>query len=90
MSKLVDEYATKRIWMRDKLPLREKSLITISSQITANKWDQVERHMRSFVNLGGTIEELNEVCLHLSVYCGFPTMLSADEIVEKISNELES
>ena len=87
VAKLIDEFAISKVWMRDGLPLRERSLITISSQIAVGKWDQVEHHMRSFLHLGGTVEELREVVIHLSVYCGFPTMLTANEILNKLSSE---
>jgi alkylhydroperoxidase/carboxymuconolactone decarboxylase family protein YurZ len=84
-AKLVDEFGLQKIWSRKGLPLREKSLLTISSQAALGRWDQVEIHMKSFLHLGGTKEDLKEVLIHLAMYCGFPTAIAGFRIVEGLS-----
>ena len=81
---LVEHYATEKVWMREGLSLREKSLLTLSSQISQGDWDQVRNHMESFLNLGGTGQELQEICIHMSVYAGFPRMLKAAAIAREV------
>jgi len=84
VSKLIEEIALERIWPRPGLELKEKSLITITSQAALGRWDQVERHMKGFLHMGGDVGKLKEVFIHLSIYCGFPTMVSGLEILKKV------
>lgn len=83
-AKLMKDFAIQMVWQRNGLPLKEKSIATISSQIALGRWDQVETHMKSFLNIGGSPDELRELALHLIVYCGFPAALSALRILKKI------
>jgi 4-carboxymuconolactone decarboxylase len=82
---LMKDFAIGKIWQRGGLSLKERSIATIASQVALGRWDQVETHMKSFLNLGGTRDELKEVLLHLCVYCGFPASLSALRILQKLS-----
>jgi alkylhydroperoxidase/carboxymuconolactone decarboxylase family protein YurZ len=52
-AKLVDDFVLDKVWSRKGLASREKSLITISSQVAQGDWHQVEAHMKSFLHLGG-------------------------------------
>jgi alkylhydroperoxidase/carboxymuconolactone decarboxylase family protein YurZ len=46
--------------------------------------------MKSFLHLGGTTEELFEVLLHLTVYCGFPAVFSGFRVLRGITAEISS
>jgi 4-carboxymuconolactone decarboxylase len=81
---LVDEFGMQKIWSRKGIPLREKSIITIASQAGMGRWDQVEIHMQSFLNLGGTKDDLKEILIHLAMYCGFPAAIAGFRIFEKL------
>ena len=83
---LVEECAIDRIWGREGLPLREKSLITISSQVAMGRWDQVKLHSKSFIHLGGTLDELRNVFIHLGNYCGFPVTVAGFRMLEEIDD----
>lgn len=87
LARLVEEVAVERIWARPGLELREKSLVTLSSQFALQRWDQVKIHMESFLHMGGTTDELRAVCIHLSIYCGFPSMLQGLGILREIENK---
>jgi 4-carboxymuconolactone decarboxylase len=50
----------------------------------------MEVHMKSFLHLGGTTEELSEVLLHLTVYCGFPAVISGFRVLQGIKAEISS
>jgi 4-carboxymuconolactone decarboxylase len=86
LAKFVDNFVLDKVWSRKGLAPREKSLITISSQVAQSDWHQVEAHMKSFLHLGGTTDELSEVLLHLTVYCGFPGFRVLQGIKAEISS----
>jgi 4-carboxymuconolactone decarboxylase len=81
---LVDDFVLGQVWSRTGLPAREKSLITVSAEIALERWDQVELQMRSFLHIGGTVDDLREILIHLTVYCGFPVAITAFGILESI------
>lgn len=83
---LVEEVATDRIWSRKELPLREKSILTIAANVSLQRWDQVEVHMKSFLHLGGKKRELREMMIHLSIYCGFPAMLNGLKVLNGLKS----
>lgn len=81
---LITEIPLGKVWARPGLPLREKSLITIASQAALGRWDQVRLHMQSFLHIGGSREELREVCIHLAIYCGFPAMVASMRVLKEL------
>ena len=83
-AEIIRDFPYDTIWVREGISLKEKSICTISSLIAMGKEDQTEIHMRGFLNLGGTEEELKEIIIHLAVYCGFPSSLNAFKILNKI------
>lgn len=52
LAKLVDDFVLDKVWSRKGLASREKSLITISSQVAQGDWHQLEAHMESFLHWG--------------------------------------
>jgi 4-carboxymuconolactone decarboxylase len=81
---LVAEIPIGKIWSREGISLREKSMITIASQAAMGRYDQVKFHMQSFLHLGGTKAELREICIHLAVYCGFPAMVACMKALREL------
>lgn len=86
-NEIIKEFPYANIWSRPGLSLRERSMITISSLIAMGKEEQTEIHMKGFLNSGGSIEELRELIIHLSVYCGFPASLNSFKILNRLRNE---
>ena len=73
----VNEHAWGGVWTREGLDRKTRSLITLAA-LTALKCPQeLKGHVRGALNNGATAEELQEVLLHASVYCGLPTAVEA-------------
>ncbi|MBV7540738.1 4-carboxymuconolactone decarboxylase [Acidovorax sp. sic0104] len=77
----IQEYITRNawgdVWQRPGLDLRTRSLITVSMLIALGKQHELKGHVRGALNNGVTAEELQEVLLHASIYCGVPTAVEA-------------
>jgi 4-carboxymuconolactone decarboxylase len=43
--------------------------------------------MRGFLNCGGTMEELEDIFVHLIVYCGFPAVMNAFSVLKELKDE---
>ncbi|MCB2070280.1 MAG: carboxymuconolactone decarboxylase family protein, partial [Ottowia sp.] len=74
------------VWQRPGLDLKTRSLITVAMLTALGKQHELKGHVRGALNNGVTPEELQEVLLHASIYCGVPTAVeafrSAAEVVD--------
>ena len=74
------------VWQRPGLDLKTRSLITVAMLTTLGKQHELKGHVRGALNNGATPEEIREVLLHASIYCGLPTaveaMRTAAEVVD--------
>lgn len=60
------------VWNRPGLDRRSRSLVTVSVLIALGKPDELVSHLRGALRNGITVDELREVFLHVSIYCGAP------------------
>lgn len=77
----IQQYITRNawgdVWQRPGLDLKTRSLITVAMLIAMGKQHELKGHVRGALNNGVTPEELQEVLLHASIYCGVPTAVEA-------------
>ncbi|MBK6927137.1 MAG: carboxymuconolactone decarboxylase family protein [Comamonadaceae bacterium] len=77
----IQQYITRNawgdVWQRPGLDLKTRSLITVAMLIALGKQHELKGHVRGALNNGATPEELQEVLLHASIYCGLPTAVEA-------------
>ena len=80
-SEPMQQYITRNawgdVWQRPGLDLKTRSLITVSMLVAMGKQHELKGHVRGALNNGVTPEELQEVLLHASIYCGVPTAVEA-------------
>ena len=74
---LVTRHAWGNTWQRDGLDLKTRSIVTVSMLVALGKMHELKLHVRGALNNGVTREELQEIFLHASVYCGFPAAVDA-------------
>jgi 4-carboxymuconolactone decarboxylase len=66
-----------RLWTREGLARRDRSLVTLGILIALGAEDELESHFRIAKQNGLTEDELAEVIYHSSGYAGFPAANSA-------------
>jgi 4-carboxymuconolactone decarboxylase len=74
---LVTRHAWGNTWQRDGISLKTRSIVTVSMLVALGKMHELKIHVRGALNNGVTHEELQEIFLHASVYCGFPAAVEA-------------
>ena len=77
LQEVVTKHAWGNTWQREGIDLRTRSIVTVSMLIGLGKMHELKIHVRGALNNGVTHEELQEIFLHASVYCGFPAALDA-------------
>jgi len=65
------------VWQRPGLDLKTRSLITVAMLTALGKQNELKGHVRGALNNGVTVEELQEVLLHATIYCGVPAAVEA-------------
>lgn len=77
LQELVTRHAWGNTWQRPELDLRTRSIVTVSMLVALGRTQELKTHVRGALNNGVTREELQEIFLHASVYCGFPAAVDA-------------
>ncbi len=74
------------VWQRPGLDLKTRSLITVAFLTALGRQHELKGHVRGALNNGATAQEIQEVLLHASIYCGVPAAVdafrSAAEVVD--------
>jgi 4-carboxymuconolactone decarboxylase len=75
------------VWERPGLSKRDRSLITVAALVTACRPQQMPFHMNRAVENGVTREELAELVTHLAFYAGWPSAITAAEVLGALSED---
>lgn len=86
MQEFITRNAWGGVWQRPGLDLKTRSLITVAMLTAQGKQQELKAHVRGALSNGATPEEIRELMLHATVYCGFPAAIdafrSAAEVIE--------
>jgi len=74
------------VWTRGVLTRQMRSLITVATLAALKMPNELKAHVLGALRNGCTVEEIQEVLLHSTVYCGVPSGVdafrSAKEVIE--------
>ncbi len=80
----VAETAFGKVWARDALPVRDRSMVTVAVLAALGRSNELRAHLMGARNLGLTQEELVEVLMHVAVYAGVPAANAAFAIAQRV------
>ena len=75
-------------WTRAGLDRKTRSLINLAMLTALNRSPEVKLHTRGALSNGVTVEEIKEVLLHATVYCGIPAGLDAFKAANEVLKEM--
>ena len=64
-------------WQRPGLDLKTRSLVTVAMLTALGRQNELKGHVRGALNNGATVQEIQEVLLHATIYCGVPAAVEA-------------
>ena len=85
---MITESAWARVWARDTLPLRERSMLTLAILASLGHDGEFAMHVRATARTGATEEDVMELLLHVAIYAGVPRANHAIAIAKKTFAEM--
>jgi 4-carboxymuconolactone decarboxylase len=72
------------VWERPALSKRDRSLVTVAALIASYRPEQLGVHLGRALDNGVTQEELVEAITHLAFYAGWPSAMTAGDVLTKV------
>lgn len=89
LQELVTGYVWGCLWSRPELDRRSRSLVNLGILIAINQQHELAIHVRGALKNGLTEQEIIEVVLHATGYCGAPAALAAMRTVQSVLDAQE-
>lgn len=84
---IINAYAYGDVWQRSALPPATKSLVMIAMMAAAGHPNELRVHLNGAVKNGCSAEQIQEVLLLLTLYCGIPSANEAHRITAEVLRE---
>ena len=82
--RIATEWAWDYVWNCPGLDRRTRSLLNLAMLTALGKSAELKLHVKGALTNGVTVEEIKEVLLHASVYCGIPAGLEAFRVAHEV------
>ena len=84
---IINAYAYGDVWQRSALPAAVKSIAMVAMMAAAGHQNELRVHLKGAVKNGCTAEQIQEVLLLLTLYCGIPAANEAHRIAAEVLSE---
>ena len=84
---IINAYAYGDVWSRSALPPATKSLAMVAMMAAAGHANELRVHLKGAMKNGCKAEEIQEVLLLLTLYCGIPAANEAHRIAAEVLRE---
>lgn len=75
-------------WTRPGLDRKQRSFLNLAMLTALNKPAELKLHVKGAITNGITVDEIKEVLLHATVYCGIPAGLEAFKAAHETLKEI--
>jgi 4-carboxymuconolactone decarboxylase len=76
------------VWTRPGLDRKTRSFMNLAMLTALNKPAELKLHVKGAITNGITVDEIKEVLLHATVYCGIPAGLEAFKAAHETLREI--
>lgn len=90
LQELVTKYCWGEVWSRPGLTRKMRSLINLAMLTALNRPHEVKLHVLGALHNGCTDEEIMEVLLQTTIYCGVPAAMDSFKIAREIVQDYRS
>jgi 4-carboxymuconolactone decarboxylase len=86
--RITTEWCWGYAWTRKGLDRKTRSMLNLAMLTALNRAPEIKLHVRGAINNGVTVDEIKEVLLHATVYCGIPAGLDAFKAANEVLREM--
>ena len=87
LGRFIIEYSFGDVYSQPVLDNKSKEVAAVASLITQGAMPQLTVHLNGELNTGCSINEVKEIILQMSVYCGFPRCINAMNALKEVLTE---
>jgi 4-carboxymuconolactone decarboxylase len=85
---ITTEWAWGYAWSRPTLDKKTRSMLNLAMLTALGKAPEIKLHVRGAINNGLSVDDIKEVLLHATVYCGIPAGLDAFKAANEVLKEM--
>ncbi|OBG41336.1 4-carboxymuconolactone decarboxylase [Mycobacterium alsense] len=86
---LLTEYCWGAVWGREELPLKTRSMLTLTLIAVLNRPQELRTHLRAALTNGVTRDEIREIFMQVAIYAGMPAAVDSFRIAREVFAELD-
>ena len=86
---IVTEYCWGGTWGRGVLDRKSRSILNLGMLAALGKSHEFKMHFRGAINNGLSLEDLREVLIQISIYCGIPAGVEAFRNAREVLGDME-
>ena len=90
MQELSTEYCWGKVWGREGLSRRDRSLLNIGMISALNRPHELKLHVKAALTNGLSRDEIREALLQVAIYCGVPAGLDSTRIAREAFAEIDA
>ena len=84
---IINAYAYGDVWSRSALPPATKSLAMVAMMAAAGHANELRVHLKGAIKNGCSAEQIQEILLLLTLYCGIPASNEAHRVASEVLRE---
>lgn len=82
--RLTTEWCWGYAWSREGIDHKTRSMLNLAMLTALNRPAEIKLHVKGALNNGVSVEEIREILLHATVYCGIPAGLDAFKAAHEV------
>lgn len=86
--RITTEWCWGYAWSRPGIDRKTRSMLNLAMLTALNRSAEVRLHVRGAINNGVSVEEIKEVLLQATIYCGIPAGLDAFKAANEVLQEM--
>jgi 4-carboxymuconolactone decarboxylase len=87
---LVTRYCWGEVWSRPGLERSERSIINLAMIAALNRPQELKLHVRGALRNGLTRDQIREIFMQVSIYCGIPAGLESFRVAREVFKEIDA
>lgn len=85
--RITTEWCWGYAWGRPGLDMKSRSMLNLAMLTALNRPAEIRLHVKGALNNGLTADDIKEILLHATVYCGIPAGLDAFKVANQVLEE---